>query len=155
MRRIYPIALRGLTAALAIPAAASATLAEIGASAPPTSRPCRAAPRAGVWRSAARPHPGEGGHDPQTDERAARRLDRGVDDHAGKPRPRRSRSSPPTRAVPPKQRSRCGRGAETPPHLQADRAGADGELQPYFGKTVQFPLETRIPVKKGEIVALL
>jgi len=28
------------------------------------------------------------------------------------------------------------------------------KLQPYFGKTAQFPLETTIPVKKGDIVAL-
>ncbi len=28
------------------------------------------------------------------------------------------------------------------------------KLQPYFGKTAQFPLETTIPVKKGYIVAL-
>ncbi|MCW3033381.1 MAG: hypothetical protein QOK19_792 [Solirubrobacteraceae bacterium] len=28
------------------------------------------------------------------------------------------------------------------------------KLQPYFGKTVQFPLETTIKVKKGDIVAL-
>jgi hypothetical protein len=28
------------------------------------------------------------------------------------------------------------------------------KLQPYFGKTVQFPLETTIPVKKGYVVAL-
>jgi hypothetical protein len=28
------------------------------------------------------------------------------------------------------------------------------KLQPYFGKTVQFPLETTISVKKGDVVAL-
>ncbi len=28
------------------------------------------------------------------------------------------------------------------------------KLQPYFGKTAQFPLETTIPVKKGDVVAL-
>jgi hypothetical protein len=28
------------------------------------------------------------------------------------------------------------------------------KLQPYFGETVQFPLETTIPVKKGDVVAL-
>src|ERR1017187_6560132 len=28
------------------------------------------------------------------------------------------------------------------------------KLQPYFGKTVQFPLETTLPVKKGDVVAL-
>jgi hypothetical protein len=28
------------------------------------------------------------------------------------------------------------------------------KLQPYFGKTAQFPLETTIPVKKGYVVAL-
>src|SRR6202163_1692181 len=28
------------------------------------------------------------------------------------------------------------------------------KLEPYFGKTAQFPLETTIPVKKGDIVAL-
>src|SRR5580704_7525951 len=28
------------------------------------------------------------------------------------------------------------------------------KLQPYFGKTAQFPLETTIPVRKGDIVAL-
>ena len=28
------------------------------------------------------------------------------------------------------------------------------KLQPYFGKTAQFPLETTLPVKKGDIVAL-
>jgi hypothetical protein len=28
------------------------------------------------------------------------------------------------------------------------------KLQPYFGKTAQFPLETTIPVKKGDIVGL-
>jgi hypothetical protein len=27
-------------------------------------------------------------------------------------------------------------------------------LQPYFGKTAQFPLETTLPVKKGDVVAL-
>jgi hypothetical protein len=28
------------------------------------------------------------------------------------------------------------------------------ELTPYFGQTVQFPLETSLPVRKGSIVAL-
>jgi hypothetical protein len=28
------------------------------------------------------------------------------------------------------------------------------KLQPYFGKTAQFPLESTIPVKKGDVVAL-
>jgi hypothetical protein len=28
------------------------------------------------------------------------------------------------------------------------------KLQPYFGKTAQFPLEATIPVKKGEVIAL-
>ena len=28
------------------------------------------------------------------------------------------------------------------------------KLQPYFGKTVQFPLETTIKVKKGDVIAL-
>jgi hypothetical protein len=28
------------------------------------------------------------------------------------------------------------------------------KLQPYFGNTVQFPLETTLPVKKGDVVAL-
>jgi hypothetical protein len=28
------------------------------------------------------------------------------------------------------------------------------KLEPYFGKTAQFPLETTIPVKKGDIIAL-
>jgi hypothetical protein len=28
------------------------------------------------------------------------------------------------------------------------------KLEPYFGKTAQFPLETTLPVKKGDIVAL-
>jgi hypothetical protein len=28
------------------------------------------------------------------------------------------------------------------------------KLQPYFGKTAQFPLETTIPVKKGDVIAL-
>jgi hypothetical protein len=28
------------------------------------------------------------------------------------------------------------------------------KLQPYFGETAQFPLETTIPVKKGDVVAL-
>jgi hypothetical protein len=28
------------------------------------------------------------------------------------------------------------------------------KLQPYFGKTAQFPLETTIPIKKGDVIAL-
>ncbi len=32
--------------------------------------------------------------------------------------------------------------------------GPTVKLQPYFGKTAQFPLETTIPVKKGDIIAL-
>ncbi|HTA12288.1 MAG TPA: hypothetical protein VK765_02615, partial [Solirubrobacteraceae bacterium] len=28
------------------------------------------------------------------------------------------------------------------------------KLQPYFGETAQFPLETTIPVKKGDVIAL-
>jgi hypothetical protein len=28
------------------------------------------------------------------------------------------------------------------------------KLEPYFGKTAQFPLETTIPVKKGDVIAL-
>jgi hypothetical protein len=33
-------------------------------------------------------------------------------------------------------------------------SGPPVKLQPYFGQTVQFPLTTTIPVKKGDIVAL-
>jgi hypothetical protein len=32
--------------------------------------------------------------------------------------------------------------------------GPPVKLEPYFGKTAQFPLETTIPVKKGDVVAL-
>jgi hypothetical protein len=33
-------------------------------------------------------------------------------------------------------------------------SGPTVKLEPYFGKTAQFPLETTIPVKKGDVVAL-
>ena len=65
--------------------------------------------------------------------------------------PRRSSSSTPTRAASPKRASRsCARSEAATSPTSCRRRARSVKLQPYFGKTVQFPLETTITVKKGD-----
>ena len=79
--------------------------------------------------------------------------------------PGRSRSASPTR--PRSSSSTNTRAASPKPAIAILRAQAKPnltykliaqsplvKLEPYFGKTAQFPLETTIPVKKGDVVAL-
>src|SRR5947209_1242386 len=45
-------------------------------------------------------------------------------------------------------------GATSPATVPSCASSPPVKLQPYFGKTAQFPLETTLKVKKGDVVAL-
>ena len=70
----------------------------------------------------------------------------------GSPGKPRSTSSTTTTAAPRRRGSRSSSPEEAVPHVNGHSPLQ--RLQPYFGTTVQFPLDRALDVKKGYVVAL-
>ena len=143
--------------ALALPAVAPATLTEvgvIGTTTPATVPSCPGSPCLAVSRTTG--FQVKVGTERNILERAARRHDRRLDDHARQAERDADQVLQHQRGRARGSRDRGPRAAaQAEPDLQARRAEpARQARQPYFGKTAQFPLETTIPVKKGDVIAL-
>jgi hypothetical protein len=156
MNRTYPAALASLALALALPAAAPATLTEVGvlpATTPATVPSCPASPCLAVSRTTGFQVKVGAVHNPLSAPRSGTVVAWTI--MLGKPNATQvkffntNEGGPAEagiailRAVP-RQRLTYKLIAQSPPV----------KLEPYFGKTAQFPLETTLAVKKGDVVAL-
>jgi len=156
MKRTYTAALVSLALALALPAAAPATLTELGvipATTPATVPSCPASPCLAVSRTTGFQVKVGAVHNPLSAPRSGTVVAWTI--MLGKPNSTQikffnSNEGGPAeagiailRAVT-KQRLTYKLIAQSPPV----------KLEPYFGKTAQFPLETTLPLKKGDVVAL-
>jgi hypothetical protein len=155
MRRTYPAILTGLALALALPAAAPATLTEVGvipattpATVPSCPTPCLAVSRTTGFQVKIQKN-----LNPLGAPRAGTVVAWTI--ALGKPTASQTKYFNTNEGGP----AEAGIAVLRPlknPHLtfKLIAQGPLVKLEPYFGKTAQFPLETTIPVKKGDIVAL-
>jgi hypothetical protein len=156
MRRTKTAVLASLGLALLLPAAAPATITEIGiipATTPPTVPSCPATPCLAVSRTTGFQVKVGAVHNPLSAPRAGTVVAWTI--ALGKPNATQVKFFNANEGGPaeagiailrpqPKPNLTYKLVAQSPPV----------KLEPYFGKTAQFPLETTIPVKKGDIVAL-
>jgi|SRR5271154_354492 len=156
MRRIYTIIPASIVLALLLPAAAPATLAEIGvipATTPPTVASCPSTPCLAVSRTTGFQVKVATVHNPQTAPTAGTIVAWTIT--LGKPNATQIKFFNANEGG----ASEAGIAILRPlpkPNLTYQLIAQSPlvKLQPYFGKTAQFPLETTIPVKKGDVVAL-
>jgi hypothetical protein len=156
MKRIYPAILVSFALALALPAVAPATLTELGvlpATTPATVPSCPASPCLAVSRTTGFQVKVATVHNPLSAPKSGSVVAWTI--MLGKPNATQikffdTNEGGPSeagiailRAVP-KGRLTYKLIAASPPV----------KLEPYFGKTAEFPLETTIAIKKGDIVAL-
>jgi hypothetical protein len=156
MRRLYPALLASATLALLLPAAAPATLAEVGvipATTPATVASCPATPCLAVSRTTGFQVKVGAVHSPLSTPRAGSIVAWTI--ALGKPTTTQIRFFNANEGG----TAEAGIAVLRPqpkPNLTYKLIAQSPlvKLQPYFGKTAQFPLETTIPVKKGDVIAL-
>ncbi len=156
MKRIYPALLASSALALAVPGVASATLAEVGvlpATTPATVPSCPASPCLAVSRTTGFQAKVGSSNKPLSTPRAGSIVAWTIT--LGKPNATQIKFFNTNEGGP----SEAGIAILRPvakPRLTYKLIASSPtvKLEPYFGKTVQFPLETTIKVKKGDIVAL-
>jgi hypothetical protein len=156
MRRICTIALLGLPVALAIPAVAPATLAEIGvigAAKEPAVPSCPASPCLAVSRTTGFQVKVGATHNPMNIPREGSIVAWSIT--LAKPTTAQIKYFT-TSEGGPAEAAIAVLAPQRKPNLSYKliAQGPTVKLQPYFGETAQFPLPTSIPVKKGELVAL-
>jgi len=156
MRRICTIALLGMAAALAIPTAGSATIAEIGtvgAAKTPAVPSCPTSPCLAVSRTTGFQVKVATAHNPLGVPRSGSVVAWTVT--LGKPNATQIKFFNTNEGGVSEAAIAVLRPQPTP-NLTYKLVAQSPlvKLQPYFGKTVQFPLETTIKVKKGDVVAL-
>jgi hypothetical protein len=156
MRRIYPAILASGALALALPAAAPATIAEVGVipeTTPATVPSCPATPCLAVSRTTGFQVKVSTVHNPLSVTKSGTLVAWTISLGA------------PSAAQIKFFNANEGGVAEAGVAVLAPQRSPNltykllaisptVKLQPYFGKTAQFPLETTIPVKKGDVVAL-
>src|SRR5258708_21416582 len=156
MRPINMAVLTSVALALALPAVAPATLAEVGvlpATTPPTAPSCPATPCLAVSRTTGFQVKVGAVHSPLSAPRSGTIVAWTI--MLGKPNATQVKFFNTNEGG----ASEAGIAilrAQPKPNLTYKLVAQSPlvKLQPYFGKTAQFPLETTIPVKKGDIVAL-
>jgi hypothetical protein len=156
MRRIYPALLATLTLALVVPATAPATLAEVGvipATTPATVPSCPTSPCLAVSRTTGFQVKVATNRNPLSAPRAGTIVAWTI--QLGKPNATQIKFFN-TNEGGPAEAGIAVLRAVAKPHLTYKLIAQSPpvKLEPYFGKTAQFPLETTIPVRKGDIVAL-
>jgi hypothetical protein len=156
MNRIYPAALVSLALALVLPAAAPATLAEIGVippTTPATVPSCPASPCLAVSRTTGFQVKVATVHNPLSATRSGTIVAWTI--MLGKPNATQVKFFN-TNEGGPSEAGIAVLRAVAKPHLTYKLIASSPpvKLEPYFGKTAQFPLETTIPVKKGDVIAL-
>jgi hypothetical protein len=156
MRRLYPALLASASLVLLLPAAAPATLAEVGvipATTPATVASCPATPCLAVSRTTGFQVKVGSVHNPVSTPRAGTIVAWTI--ALGKPTTTQIRFFNANEGG----NAEAGIAVLRPqpkPNLTYKLVAQSPlvKLQPYFGKTAQFPLETTIPVKKGDVIAL-
>ncbi|MGO9319609.1 MAG: hypothetical protein ACLQBY_02230 [Solirubrobacteraceae bacterium] len=156
MRRIYTAVLASVTLALALPAVAPATLTEvgvIGTTTPATVASCPASPCLAVSRTTGFQVKVGSSRNPLSAPRAGTIVAWTIT--LGNPNATQIKFFNANEGGP----SEAGIAILAPqpkPNLTYKLVAQSPlvKLQPYFGKTAQFPLETTIPIKKGYVVAL-
>jgi hypothetical protein len=156
MRRIKTAILASLGLALLLPAAAPATITEIGvvpATTPATVPSCPASPCLAVSRTTGFQVKVGATHNPLAAPRSGTVVAWTIS--LGKPNATQVKFFNANEGGP----SEAGIAILRPqpkPNLTYKLVAQSPlvKLEPYFGKTAQFPLETTIPVKKGDVVAL-
>jgi hypothetical protein len=156
MRRIKTAILASFGLALLLPAAAPATITEIGvlpATTPATVPSCPASPCLAVSRTTGFQVKVGATHNPLTAPRSGTVVAWTIS--LGKPNATQVKFFNANEGGP----SEAGIAILRPqpkPNLTYKLVAQSPlvKLEPYFGKTAQFPLETTIPVKKGDVVAL-
>ena len=156
MRRICTIALLGLATAMALPAVAPATLAEIGtvgAAKTPAVPSCPASPCLAVSRTTGFQIKVGSTKNPTNIPRNGSIVAWTIT--LAKPTAAQIKYFTSSEGGP----AEAGIAVLQPqkkPNLtyKLVAQGPTVKLQPYFGQTAQFPLPTSIPVKKGELIAL-
>jgi hypothetical protein len=156
MRRLYTALLASATLALLLPGAAPATLAEVGvipATTPATVASCPASPCLAVSRTTGFQVKVGTVHNPLSTPRAGSIVAWTI--ALGKPTTTQIRFFNANEGG----TAEAGIAVLRPqpkPNLTYKLVAQSPlvKLQPYFGKTAQFPLETTIAVKKGDVIAL-
>ncbi len=156
MRRIQIAILASIALALALPAAAPATLTEVGvlgATTPATVPSCPSSPCLAVSRTTGFQVKVGSAHNPLATPREGTIVARTIT--LGKPNPTQIKFFNANEGGV----AEAGIAILRPqpkPNLtyKLVAQGPMVKLQPYFGETAQFPLETTIPVKKGDVIAL-
>ncbi len=156
MRRTYTAVLASLALALVIPAAAPATLTEVGvlpATTPATVPSCPASPCLAVSRTTGFQVKVATAKNPLSAPRAGTVVAWTI--ALGKPNSTQVKFFNTNEGGPSEAGIAILRPLKTP-HLTYKLIASSPtvKLEPYFGKTAQFPLETTIPVRKGDVVAL-
>jgi len=156
MRRVYTTVIGVLGLALALPAAAPATLAEVGvlpATTPATVASCPSTPCLAVSRTTGFQVKVGSNKNPLSAPRAGSIVAWTIT--LGKPSASQIKFFNSAEGGPAEAGIAILR-AQKKPNLtyKLIASGPTVKLEPYFGKTAQFPLETTIPVKKGDVVAL-
>ncbi len=156
MRRTYSVALATIALALALPAAAPATLTEVGllgATTPPTTPSCPASPCLAVSRTTGYQARVGGVMHPLAVPRPGSVV--GWTISLGKPNATQIKFFNSNEGGP----SEAGIAILRPqkkPNLTYKLIAQSPtvKLETYFGRSAQFPLETTIPVKKNDVIAL-
>src|SRR4051794_1340421 len=156
MRRIQIAVLAAFGLALLIPAAAPATLSEvgvIGATTPVTAPSCPASPCLAVSRTTGFQVKVGKVRSPLSAPRAGTIVAWTIT--LGRPNATQVKFFNANEGGPAEAGIAILRAQRTPNlTFKLVAQSPTVKLQPYFGKTAQFPLSTTIPVKKGDIVAL-
>ncbi len=156
MRRTYPALLAILALALALPAAAPATLAEVGLLAPttPATVPsCPATPCLAVSRTTGFQVKVGSARNPLSAPRSGTVVAWTI--LLGKPNATQIKFFNTNEGGPAEAGIAVLRAARKPALTYKLIAQSPTvKLEPYFGKSAQFALETTIPVKKGDLIAL-
>ncbi len=156
MRRIYPAIIACSAIALALPASAPATITEVGvipATTPATVPSCPATQCLAVSRTTGFQVKVGTVHNPLAAPRAGTVVAWTI--MLGKPNATQIKFFNTNEGGPAEAGIAILRAVRTPNLTYKLIAQSPPvKLEPYFGKTAQFPLETTIPVKKGDVVAL-
>jgi hypothetical protein len=156
MRSIYPAVTASLALALTLPASAPATLSEVGVipeTTPATVPSCPASPCLALSRTTGFQVKVGAAHNPLSAPRSGTVVAWTIT--LGKPSATQIKFFNTNEGGPAEAGIAILRAVKTP-HLTYKLIASSPtvKLEPYFGKTAQFPLETTIPVKKGDVIAL-
>jgi hypothetical protein len=156
MKRIYPAVIASLGLALLLPASAPATLSEVGViseTTPATVASCPGTPCLAVSRTTGFQVKVGPAHNPLSAPKSGTIVAWTIT--LGKPNATQIKFFNTNEGGPAEAGIAILRAVKHPNlTYRLIAASPTVKLEPYFGKTAQFPLETTIPIRKGDVVAL-